>query len=119
MDDRIEIRGLTCRTVIGVHPSERERPQELQIDLVLIADLSKAGESDRLEDATDYETLSNRVVEEVERSSCFLLERLAELIAAVCLEEEGVAGVRVSVEKPGALPRAEGVRVVINRRKPE
>ena len=115
MDDRIEIMGLACRAVIGVHAEEREAPQDLRIDLVLSADLSAAGNSDKLADAPDYEALSKRVVESVEKSSFKLLERLAEMIAGICLEEEKISAVRVFVEKPWAVGRADGVRVVISR----
>jgi hypothetical protein len=44
--DQIIIKDLVARGIIGVNDSEREKPQEILINIVLMADLHKAGESD-------------------------------------------------------------------------
>jgi dihydroneopterin aldolase len=55
----------------------------------------------------------------VEDSRYYLLEALAEAIAAVCLKHRGVKGVRVRVDKPGALRFARSVAVEIERERTE
>jgi len=113
--DRIHIRDLRLRAVIGVYPEERRDRQELVFNLELQTDLRQAGKSDRLEDTVDYKALKQRVIALVEASEYFLLEKLAEEVALACLATPGVTGVRVVVDKPGALRFARSVAVDITR----
>ena len=55
------------------------------------------------------------VVNLVESSSFFLVEKMAREIAKVCLEYRGVEAVKVLVEKPTALRFARSVGVEIFR----
>lgn len=112
--DRIHIRGLAARAIVGVNPDERQAMQDLVVDLELTY-RNQAGRSDRLVDATDYKVVKRRVLEFVEESSFHLLEALAEGIADVCLKAPGVSAVRVVVDKPGALRFARSVAVEIQR----
>jgi FolB domain-containing protein len=63
----------------------------------------------------NYRTLTKRVIARVEQSEFRLIERLAEEIASLCLEEPGVKRVRVAVAKPGALRFARSVGIAIER----
>jgi D-erythro-7,8-dihydroneopterin triphosphate epimerase len=113
--DRVLISDLAARCIIGVNDDEREEKQDVLINLTVFTDLSAAAHSDSLEDALDYRTLRSDVLELVELSHYFLLEALAEAIAAICLKHRGVEGVRVRVDKPGALRFARSVAVEIER----
>jgi len=113
--DRIHIRDLRLRCIVGVYPEERDKTQDVVIQITLRADLRAAGRSDRLEDTVDYKAIKLQVVEMVESSSFVLIERLAEAVADICLSHEGVQRVRVIVEKPGALRYARTVAVEIVR----
>lgn len=114
--DRIFIRELRARCVIGLSPEERREKQDVIVSLVLGADLRVAGRSDRFEDTVDYRAIKKRVLALVEGSQFRLLEALAEAIAQACLETPGVAEVQVTVDKPGALRFARSVAVEILRR---
>ncbi len=116
--DCILIRDLSARCIIGIRPEERRAKQDVVVSLALSADLERAGKSDRFEDSVDYRGIKKRVLALVEQSSFCLLERLAEAIAAACLETAGVHEVRVTVDKPGALRFARSVAVEIVRRRP-
>lgn len=119
MGDRIELRGLRASGVCGVLPEERERPQPLEIDLDVLADLGRAGRSDDLVDTVDYGAICS-IVERVITTERFdLLERLAERIAEVVLADDAVAEVEVAVRKlrppvPQQLATA-GVRISRSR----
>jgi D-erythro-7,8-dihydroneopterin triphosphate epimerase len=115
--DRIHIRKLTARAIIGVNPEERSKRQDVVVSIT-IAYHNKAGRTDRLEDAVDYRRLKRAVLEYVEGSKHKLLEALAEGIADTCLSHPGVAKARVIVDKPGALRFARSVGVEIVREKP-
>lgn len=113
--DRIHIRDLRVRCIIGIYPEERRAKQEIEINLLLFADLRPAGASDNIADTVDYKSVKKAVVAHVEVSECLLVERLAQEIADICLAVPGVQKVQVTVDKPGALRFARSVAVEITR----
>lgn len=116
--DRIHIRDILVRCIIGINDDERGNKQDVVIDITLHTDIREAGRTDDFAHTVDYSAVKGRVVELVEGSQFFLLEALAEAIAGVCLEFERVARVDVLVEKPGALRFARTVGVEISRERP-
>jgi dihydroneopterin aldolase/D-erythro-7,8-dihydroneopterin triphosphate epimerase len=115
MTDKIRIKGLFLRTIIGVNNDEREHKQDVLINLALDVDTRPAARTDRIEDAVNYKTITKQVIELVENSRFFLVEHMADEIARLCLRDPRVEGVRVSIEKPAALRFARSVGVVIRR----
>jgi dihydroneopterin aldolase/D-erythro-7,8-dihydroneopterin triphosphate epimerase len=113
--DRILIKDLLVRCVIGIGAEERREKQDIVINIGLGADLREAGKSDRLEDSVDYSAIKKRIIAEVENSSFQLVEALAERIAEICLENPRVMEAQVTVEKPSALRFARSVGVEITR----
>jgi len=115
MADQIEIKDLLVRAILGINDDERENRQDVVINLTLETDTRRPGRSDDIRDAVNYRTIAKRVIDLAEESRYFLVERLAEEIARVCLADERVQRVRVSVEKPSALRFARSVGVTIMR----
>lgn len=115
MPDRIVIKNLFLRTIIGINDDERANRQDVLINLTLETDTRKAGQSDDIADALNYRTMTKRVIELVETSRFFLVEKMAEEIASLCLGDELVSRATVSVEKPAALRFAKSVGVTIER----
>jgi len=113
--DRIVIKDLLARCVIGVTDEERRERQDVVINVSLSADLRKAGKSDRIEDSLDYRETKKRILSAVEASEYHLVEALAERVAEICLVEDLVQEVVVLVEKPSALRFARSVGVEIVR----
>lgn len=113
--DRIHIKDLLLRCIVGVFPEERKNKQDVIINIVLHADLSLPCRTDRFEDTVDYKTIKKSIIAEIEPSAYFLVERLAERIAQICLLNERVQKVNVMVEKPGALRFSRSVGVEITR----
>lgn len=115
VQDRILIRDLLVRTVIGINDWEREHKQDVLINLDLDVDTREAADSDDVDHTLNYRTLTKRILELAEESSFFLVEKLAGEIARVAVTEFGAERVRVRVEKPGALRFARSVGVEIER----
>ncbi|MBF0499733.1 MAG: dihydroneopterin aldolase [Candidatus Riflebacteria bacterium] len=114
--DRIVIKDLCARCIIGVNQDERREKQDVTISLSIFSDLSKPGQSDCFDDAIDYRGVKKRVLAMVENSKFFLIEALAEAIAEICLATSGVQKVRVRIDKPSALRFAKSVGVIIIRK---
>lgn len=113
--DKIHIRDLALRCIIGVNQDERTEKQDVIINIVLYTDTGKAGQTDNLEDSVDYKMVKKDVLFLVENSSFLLIEKLAEEIARICLQDTKVQKVNVIVDKPGALRYTRSVAVEIVR----
>ena len=113
--DTVFILGLRATSVIGCYDWERDIRQTLVIDLELKADFARAAETDALTDALDYAAISKRVIAVCDESRFQLLEALAEHLATLLLTEFSIAGLQMTVTKPGAVEAADGVGVVIER----
>tara|TARA_R110001592_G_scaffold30513_6_gene109168 strand:+ start:601 stop:978 length:378 start_codon:yes stop_codon:yes gene_type:complete len=113
--DRIYIRDLRLRCIVGIYPDERTNKQDVLINVTLWSDLKKAGETDQIEDTVNYKFVKKRIATLVESSDYLLIEKMATAIADLCLSEKGVEQVQVTVDKPGALRFARSVAVEITR----
>ena len=113
--DKIFIRDLLLRGIIGINPDERVKQQDILINMVIFADIRQAAASDTIEDAVDYKSITKRVIQHVEASSDYLVEKLVTDLARIVITEFGVVRVQVRVEKPGALRFAESVGIEIER----
>ena len=113
--DRIFIRDLALRCIIGIYPEERREKQDIVINIEMHADLRQAGRSDDLKDTVDYKSVKKAVLKLVENSRFQLIESLAERIADIALEHDKVQRVVVKIDKPGALRFAKSSAVEITR----
>lgn len=114
--DKIIIKDLLLRGIIGINPEERVKQQDILINVVMFADIRRAAGSDDIADAVDYKTTTKRIIDHVEASSDFLVERLVTDIARLILAENPqVAKVQVRLEKPTALRFAQSVGIEIER----
>ena len=113
--DRIYIRDLRLRCVIGIYPVERKDKQDVVLNIVLHGDFSAACASDDIKDAANYKTITKNVIRHVEKSDHFLIEKLAQQVADICLKDRHVTRATVTIDKPGALRFARSVSVEVTR----
>lgn len=114
--DRIFIKDLLVRGILGINPEERVKRQDILINVTMWADTRPAAASDDIADAVNYRTVAKNIIEHIENSGPYLVERLVQEIADICFETaESVQAVEVAVEKPGALRFARSVGVSIIR----
>ena len=113
--DKIHIRDLHLRTIIGVNDWERTDMQDVFLNITLLIDLSKPASTDNIDDAVNYRDLKKKIMGLVENSSFMLIETLATEVAEVCLENPDVQEVTVTLDKPHALRFAKSVAVEITR----
>ena len=114
-DDCIFLRGLEVECIIGFIDWERRVKQTVVIDLELPVDCRGASIRDEVEDTLDYKKVAKRVIAFVEASEFKLVETLAHRLAILLLEEFGVAWIRLSVNKPGAIRGSRDVGMSIER----
>jgi FolB domain-containing protein len=113
--DKVFIKDLVARGIIGINDWEREKPQEILVNIILETDIRKAGELDDLEYSVNYRTIAKKALAHAETAQRLTVEALVTDLARICLTEPGVQKATVRVEKPGAVRFAESVGVEIER----
>ena len=81
------------------------------VNVELEFDARRAAKTDRIDHAVDYKALTQRIIDEVEQSRFFLLEKLADHILTIVMGDPKVARATVEVDKPRALRFADSVSV--------
>jgi dihydroneopterin aldolase len=100
--DQIALTGLRVWGRHGVLPQERRDGQDFVVDAVLTVDTRAAAASDDLADTVDYAGIADRLAAVIAGDPVDLIETLAARLADVCLEDERVISVRLTVHKPAA-----------------
>jgi dihydroneopterin aldolase len=113
--DKIFLHELKVETIIGIWEWERKIRQTVIIDLEMSADIAKAAATDEVVDTLNYKSVAKRIQGFVADSRFQLVETLAEKIAEIIRGEFGVAWVRVTVHKPGAIRGSRDVGIDIER----
>ena len=113
--DKIFIHALKAEAIIGIYDWERQVRQTVLIDIELAADIRKAALTDSIDDTLNYKRVAKRVLAFVESSQFHLVETLAEHVAMLVLDEFGIAWVRITLSKPGAVRSSRDVGVSVER----
>ncbi len=113
--DKVFIKDLRVRGILGIHNWERITPREIIINATLFADTLPAAQSDDIADCVNYSEMSKKLRAHAESAARMTVEALANDLAEICLQEPKVLKVIIRVDKPGAVPEAESVGVEILR----
>jgi len=117
MKDKIIIRDLFLRTIIGLNDWEREKKQDIVLNIIIHTDMKKAGDSDDIADSVNYKNITKQIIDMVEKSSYQLLEKLASTIAREIIEKFHVEKIEITIDKLHALRFSRSVAVQIVREK--
>lgn len=115
----VQIENLRLRTIIGINDWERKEKQDVTINIKIRFDAARAGQSDCIEDTVNYKELNKRVIQTVEQSQFYLVEKLARVILDIAMENSQVVEAWVKVEKPFALRFADSVSIELSDQKDE
>lgn len=113
--DKTFIKDMLVRGIIGIRDWEREKQQDILINVTVFSDMRRAAETDDIEHCVDYSALAKKIQTHAETAARLTVEALAGDLAEICLREKGVAKTIVRVEKPGAVRFAKSVGVEIER----
>lgn len=113
--DIVFIEDLRINTIIGVFDWEREVRQTVSLDLQMAWDNSRAAATDDLQYALNYKAVSDRLLQFVGESEFKLIETMAEQVCDIVLTEFSVSWLRLTLRKPGAVPQASTVGLILER----
>jgi dihydroneopterin aldolase len=111
----IFIHDLRLDTKVGVYDWERQLPQTVRIDVDIGLPSTRPFETGELTDAIDYAAVVARIRAFGASHDHALLERFAEALASLVLDEFGAQSVKLRVAKLGALPGVREIGVAIER----
>ncbi len=111
----IYVEKLEIYTILGITEEERKNKQKLIIDYWIDADISKAMQSDDINDCVNYRTINKDILATVIESSYNTIERLLGVLLNLILSYDGVLNAKLKVAKPGALRYAKSVSVTAER----
>ena len=112
----IRIRGLRLRTYIGFNEEEREKKQDVVIDIEIRYDVPAGVFRDEVGDALNYRTITKRVIRLVEEGRFLLLEKLVADVLEVCSDHPDILRSEVTIQKPHALRFADTVSLTLEYR---
>jgi FolB domain-containing protein len=110
----IRITDLRLRAIIGIFDWERKTKQDVIVNISTTVDLFSVFQSDNFEETVDYKSLTKEVIDLVESSKFYLIEKLAYEILSIVLKRERVLQATVSLDKPCALRFADSVSITVS-----
>ena len=108
---QIHIKNLRLRAIVGIFEWERNHPQDVIFNVYIDFDATDCIRSDSIDDTVDYKALKKRIIQEVEKSQFFLVEKLAAHVLDLIMQEQRVVEASVEIDKPHALRFADSVSV--------
>jgi len=110
---KINISNLRLRTYIGFNPEEKEKKQDVVINIVIKYAISQAALNDTVEQALNYKTIAKQVIHHVESGRFLLLEKLVSDVLGICSAHRDVLTAQVTIDKPHALRFADSVSLTL------
>ncbi len=107
----IHIKDLEIDTIIGINKEERENKQKVVITYWLSVDITAPASSDSIEDCVNYRTVNKHIINFVQDSSFYTLEKLTTEILKIIASFKGVKKAKVKVSKPYALRFTKDVSI--------
>ena len=118
--DRIFIKDLLVRGIVGIKPDERANRQDILVNATFWADTRPAALSDQIEDTVNYRSAAKAMIAHIESEGPQLVERLAADLVRICFDSDRrIQAVELSVEKPGAVRFSRSVGLTIYRTRDE
>ncbi len=109
----INITNLRLRTFIGFNPEEREKKQDVVINIEIKYAINDSILNDDVEQALNYKVITKQVIKHVEEGQFLLLEKLVADVLCICSQHNSVKRARVTIDKPHALRFADSVSLTL------
>jgi len=113
----VRIKNLRLRTYIGFNDEEREKLQDVVINVRFDYQAARAADTDDVEYAVNYKTVTKDIIALVEGSQFLLLEKLTADVLDLVMRDERVRYAEVQVDKPHALRFADSVSATMEARR--
>ena len=113
MSDQIILKGIRSNCIIGINSDERERKQEIIINLLIFHDFSKL--DDDIKNTINYSSVYKFTKKFVENSKFYLIETLGNKLADKLIKEFKLNQIEIEIIKPSVFDNGETVSVKLKR----
>lgn len=110
----IRIKNLRLRTYIGINDDEIRNKQDVVVNVKIHYNAVKATDSDQMDDALNYKTITKAIIKLVEDNRFYLLEKLTADVLEIAAEHSWVSYAEVEVDKPHALRFSDSVSLTLS-----
>ncbi len=110
----IRIKNLRLRTYIGINDDEIRNKQDVVVNVKIHYDAAQATNSDQMDDALNYKTITKAIIKLVEDNRFYLLEKLTADVLEIAAEHAWVSYAEVEVDKPHALRFSDSVSLTLS-----
>lgn len=110
----IKIKNLRLRTYIGIKEEEINNKQDVIVNAIIHYSANNAANTDNMENALNYRTITKKIIALVEQQRFSLLEKLTAEVLAVAAEHSSVRYAEVEIDKPHALRFADSVSLTLS-----
>ena len=114
---KININDIKMLAIIGTKPEERTTPQKIHVNLSYTYHAEEAINNDDLSLAIDYEKMITKIRTNVQKSNFYLIEKLADFILKLSLEDLKIQNATVEIIKPNATKNTSSVSVTLSASK--
>jgi D-erythro-7,8-dihydroneopterin triphosphate epimerase len=116
-DATIKITNLRLRTYIGFNTEEREKQQDIVVNVVIRYPAEKASQTDDVSNALNYKHITKKIIQHVEEGHFLLLEKLVADVLEIATDHDWVSYAAVTIDKPHALRFADSVSLMLEYQK--
>ena len=107
------IKDFIIKETIGIHEHEKTKKQKIKFNIVLDVDKSSVPNEKDIKSIVDYEKITNKLENLTKRKKYNFLESLTEDSFKEIFEDKRINSVKIKIEKPEAIKRAESVGVEV------
>jgi D-erythro-7,8-dihydroneopterin triphosphate epimerase len=116
-DAIIRIKNLRLRTFIGIKEEEIANRQDVLVNVAIHYPADKARDSEDINDALNYRTITKRIISHIENNRFSLLEKLTQDVLNIACEHHWVTYAEVEIDKLHALRYADSVSMTMSWRR--
>lgn len=110
----IRIKNLRLRTYIGIKDEERANKQDIVVNVAIHYPADKARDSEDINDALNYRTITKSIISHVESNRFSLLEKLTQDVLDIACDHHWVTYAEVEIDKLHALRYADSVSMTLS-----
>ena len=110
----IKIKNLRLRTFIGIKDDEINNKQDVIINAIIHYSAADAANTDNMDNALNYRTITKKIIALVEHQRFSLLEKMTSDVLAIASEHASVRYAEVEIDKPHALRFADSVSMTLS-----
>lgn len=116
-DAIIRIKNLRLRTFIGIKDEEIANRQDVVINIAIHYPAEQARDSEDINDALNYRTITKNIIQHVENNRFSLLEKLTQDVLNLACDHRWVTYAEVEIDKLHALRYADSVSMTMSWRR--